>query len=185
MCYLNRNSNFVSWFDGSQVINQHGEPLIVYHGTNKAFNEFKLSFGGRNTNDNGKLGFYFTESSTLAQAFCRKKWDNENSRLKVGGNILPVYLSIKNPKVITAKQFVMIPYDINEYRDFQIEQGYDGLIIEPFSAEDAQAWIRMFGDNSACMEFSSNQYCAFYPEQIKSAIANNGSFNKQSKNILN
>ena len=36
----NINSNFKKWFKNSKVVDKQGNPLVVYHGTNKSFNSF-------------------------------------------------------------------------------------------------------------------------------------------------
>ena len=33
-----------SWFQGSKVVDENGEPLLVYHGTNAHFNQFDFRF---------------------------------------------------------------------------------------------------------------------------------------------
>ena len=35
------NPNFVKWFKNSQVVNENGEPLVVYHGTKAIIDQFK------------------------------------------------------------------------------------------------------------------------------------------------
>jgi len=54
------NSNFVDWFGDSKVIDNEGEPLVVYHGTTHDFDSFELERGNIN-NAVGK-GYYFTSS---------------------------------------------------------------------------------------------------------------------------
>lgn len=50
-----REANFKEWFGDSKVVDENGEPLVVYHGTGADFNEFKLD-------DNG-LAFFGTEKA--------------------------------------------------------------------------------------------------------------------------
>jgi hypothetical protein len=43
----------------SKVVDENGEPLVVYHGTTKNFNEFSLNYATKQTKvDWGKLGFF-------------------------------------------------------------------------------------------------------------------------------
>lgn len=72
---------FLRWFADSQVVDSQGKPLVMYHGTNKAFDSFAKDLGG------GSKG-WFTSSPRLASTF----GDSQN-----GGNVMPVYLSIQNP----------------------------------------------------------------------------------------
>jgi len=68
---------FKNWFKDSKVVDKEGKPLIVYHGTDKKFNEFS-------TEKIGDIGFHF---GTKEQA---EKFTNEK------GRVLPVYLNAKN-----------------------------------------------------------------------------------------
>ena len=76
---LLKNPNFVKWFGKSKVVDDTGNPLSVYHGTQGNFDEFKYS------ND---IGFHF---GTPGQASYKTSGNSP------GANIMPVYLSIKNP----------------------------------------------------------------------------------------
>ena len=56
------NPNFKEWFGDSKVVDEKGNPLVVYHGTDKEFNIFDESYTAFNTDNQGFLGrgFYFT-----------------------------------------------------------------------------------------------------------------------------
>jgi hypothetical protein len=41
--YLNENQNIDSWFGNSEVTDEDGNPLIVYHFTNSEFDNFDLN----------------------------------------------------------------------------------------------------------------------------------------------
>ena len=64
---------FKRWFGDSKVVDENGEPLVVYHGTDQDFSEFKIS----RTGWLGK-GFYFT--------------DNREQAARYGKNVMAVYL---------------------------------------------------------------------------------------------
>ncbi|MCK9475597.1 MAG: hypothetical protein M0R46_06755 [Candidatus Muirbacterium halophilum] len=82
-----RTKNFINWFgdwlndpeNSSKIVDENGEPKIVYHGTIKEFEVFKPSrkFGG---------GLYFSNSNDFA-----KKFAGPN------GHIYAVYLKIIDP----------------------------------------------------------------------------------------
>lgn len=81
-----RTKNFIRWYgnwqndpeNASQVKDENGEPLVVYHGTNEEFTEFKNGFH--------KNRFYFTSDKELAASY--------------GNKNITVFLNIKNPKII-------------------------------------------------------------------------------------
>lgn len=75
---------FRQWFDGSAVVEADGSPRIMFHGTRAGdIREFRYT-----RND---LGMHF---GTIEQANDRL---DLKSKGKAEGNVIPVYLSIKNP----------------------------------------------------------------------------------------
>ena len=54
-------NNFKDWFKGSKVVDENGEPLLVYHGGPK-FDYF-------NVPTEGDKGIYFTDNRWLAHEF--------------------------------------------------------------------------------------------------------------------
>lgn len=53
----------------SQVVDENGEPLVVYHGSTAMFNEFRSEYIGRSTGTADGRGFYFTTDKSYAKAF--------------------------------------------------------------------------------------------------------------------
>ena len=100
-------SAFKKWFGNSKVVDENGNPLVMYHGTTADFTEFdttKRAIAGE--------GSFF--SSTPSNSFAQGE----------GGRIIPAYLSFKNPKVIDlAKE----SDDILKKKF--ISEGYDGVIL--------------------------------------------------------
>jgi len=72
----------------SKVVDENGEPLVVWHGTEADFDEFSYDyFGQTDPGDKGR-GFYFAYEKRVSEGY---------------GNILmPVFLSIKKPFIHTG-----------------------------------------------------------------------------------
>lgn len=70
------NGDFKTWFGKSVVVDKNGDPLVVYHGTNAFFEEFKRAREGRY----GR-GYYFTTDPREARSY--------------GHRIVSVYLKIE------------------------------------------------------------------------------------------
>lgn len=71
---------FKEWFAGSKVIDEKGNPLIVYHGTNENFDFFDLSKAGQQKYSDWGDGIYLTPDKTTADHYRReavKKLDPE------------------------------------------------------------------------------------------------------------
>ncbi|MDM7988097.1 MAG: hypothetical protein QUS13_12245, partial [Smithella sp.] len=136
----------------SKVVDENGEPLVVYHGTNADFNVFDPAKIGTAT-DSGQFGkgFYFHTKHGNGT-----KWAGTSGAYATGegGNIMPVYLSLKNP-YITHQALWNRP----------IPEGYTGVIVydKPGGVID--------------------EIVAFHPIQIKSATANTGTFDKDNPDI--
>lgn len=65
-----RTEAFKNWFGESLVVDENGEPLVTYHGSQEVFSEFDLAEVGKNK-DSGFLGtgFYFTPELDLAKKY--------------------------------------------------------------------------------------------------------------------
>lgn len=100
---ITKTPEFSAWFGNSKVVDENGEPLVVYHGTGdlEDFVEFKPELTGQGLDQIGS-GFYFTtdpdEASVYTTAVTAQA---EPGATKLGGDtspgILPVYVSIQNP----------------------------------------------------------------------------------------
>ena len=90
-----------------------------------------------------------------------------------GQNIMPVYLSIKNPMVVDAAG--ENPQGIG---------GIDPLIRRAKAAGHDGVIIRNFDDAAGLYDELADHYIVFRPEQIKSATGNRGTFDPDSANIL-
>lgn len=84
------SQNFKQWFGdwennpqiSSKVVDENGFPLVVYHGTDAEFSEFKTKFIGQLGTQHGQ-GFYFTSNKKFAENF--------------GKNIKSFFLNIRKP----------------------------------------------------------------------------------------
>lgn len=175
---LTDTPEFKRWFGDSKVVDADGKPLVVYHGTFSDFERFDSSKMGANVNPED-FGFFFTNNPIEASAYADPTmWDRSGP----SPNVMPVYLSIKNPKFIdiTDEERAGVSpaswYD--EYGPAEsrsaLNEGHDGLIIGDLSGDPILNPIN--GVNETL-------YVAFEPEQIKSAIGNNGQFDPKNPDI--
>lgn len=106
---------FKKWFGKSKVVDKHGEPLVVYHGTASPvdFSEFVQK---PNT---VRPGIWFSGMPELADSFATHETDAEQTE---HGRIIPTYLSIQNPFYTAAAGKEVISKARKE--------GHDGIIVE-------------------------------------------------------
>lgn len=169
------DANFQKWFGQSKVVGLTGQPLQVYHGTQRDFSSFDPDMQGDTVNSQD-AGFFFTNYPKEADCYAEMDWDKENPQ----PNVMPVYLSLQNPKFIDIGglhkpgESPGVWYD--EYGADAalqaIDDGYDGLII----CDEFDPVLMPDGTNTTL-------FVAFRPEQIKSSIGNNGSFDSRNSDI--
>lgn len=82
---------FKKWFGDSKVKDATGGPLVVYHGTSKDITEFNTKGGAGKTSGTGA---FFTDSPAKASTYATGR---------EGANVVPAYLSLKNPIIIDAR----------------------------------------------------------------------------------
>ena len=83
-----QNPKFQKWFGNSKVVDENGNPLVVYHGTSEDINQFLAS-------DEGALGggIYFTDDPDAASRFADRSAKERSN--KTGQNVMPVYIRIE------------------------------------------------------------------------------------------
>lgn len=63
---------FKRWFGHSKVVDSHGQPLIVYHGTNQPFTSFSADRLGMATrHPTAREAFFFTDDPTVAADYAQ------------------------------------------------------------------------------------------------------------------
>ena len=85
---------FKKWFGKSKVVDENGDPLVVYHGTPSGeFNVFDYDRIGNLGRMEGQ-GFYFATDKGMAQSYMGKD-----------GRLMEVYLDIEKPMSVEQKGF--------------------------------------------------------------------------------
>lgn len=78
------SKEFKTWFKGSVLTSENGDPLLFYHGTSKEFEKF-------DSENIRELGFHFGAASTASDV----------AQNKDGGKIFPVVIRMKAPLRLT------------------------------------------------------------------------------------
>ena len=165
--------NFWRFFGESLVVDKKGRPIVVYHGTNTTFEEFAAQdFPGWFSVDPELSARYLREPSVVSDP-----------------NIMPVYVSIKNPLKISV--------DMNDSRQDAIDElnrlGFDtsvgygrGQFAYNVLADSKlqEQLFEMGYDGIMVKEDGVQTMAPILGAQIKSAIGNEGSYSDQSPNIV-
>lgn len=172
---------FKAWFGESMAVDANGRPKVYYHGTGADFGEFETGKLGGTFGD----GLYFTGDPEIANTFT-EGWLNNRNRQP---NIVPVYLSVKNPYVLWSTQ---------DY--FTLQQAVErlsgdryGRVIPPSDVRwsrltreylESKGHDGLFDRNQAGLGGRYNGIAvAFSPTQIKSAISNTGAFDPNDPHL--
>jgi|GEM_PF-3740633 len=156
------SQEFKEWFGDSKVVDEDGEPLVVYHATDAIFESFDFERLGEFTD-------YNTSEQSARNMARLGVWSSVDPVNKFTSQdiSMPLYYKIENP---LSTDFDALWAQASEYespeafKELFTQDGYDGLIVQD-------------------TEFDTTSFVAFSPEQIKS-INNHGTWNATNPNML-
>lgn len=133
-----RTAAFKNWFgdwekepqNASKVVDENGEPRVVYHGSGAKFNTFSHKFAMKNGAVKGR-GFYFTDDQGYAEGFAPK-----------GGHLFEVFLNLRNP--FDAEKLSLSKKDVERVIEHLDPDG--DLIVSDYASSangyPGKAWYR-------------------------------------------
>ena len=65
---------FKEWFENSKVVDESGQPLVVYHGTADIIEAFDDRYAGETTGNNDYGAFFFTDNLEVAEDYSRQAY---------------------------------------------------------------------------------------------------------------
>ena len=217
-----RTKRFKDWFgdwennpeNSSKVVDDNGEPLVVYHGSHESFSDFSYKNMGNNGTSLGQ-GHYFTNVKNTARYYSENK------------NIYEVFLNIRKElsrdkltitkenlkKIITeidelssenGEHYFLNNYEEVDYYGFKKVLN-DAVNLEYSSSDNDVDLIGSLINSSGNIEgvfevlnknnslygsinnITKNEthYVIGVPTQIKSAVSNVGTFSNDKVNIYN
>lgn len=201
------SDNFKRWFGNSKVVDENGNPLVVYHGSNANFTIFDKS---KIDIDNLGASFYFS-SEDIANSYANRRTQERGGK----ENTYAVYLKMEKPldfRNVTHEQaveankqeFLSFGFDEAEAQR-QAEELLDGFIADTKRFNEKTDFAIALPDNKSegMQSFIKNEgidgfivpgrdkasgkdgvaYVVFEPHQIKSATNNNGDFSSENADI--
>jgi hypothetical protein len=195
------SKEFKAWFGNSKVVDENGNPMVVYHGTQGKFTDFKY----------GELGFHFGTKEAANDRLIgirarRGMEDLPDIKDKLVANIIPAYVSIKNPIYInqdlqdweSAAEWRSSKYFRTELMNHPNDGSLKGDMFQFLRTDrtkgdefvsslksifkkhnvDGVIYPNNYeGDNN------DNSYIALEPTQVKSAVSNTGNFSNENPDI--
>nr|DAT34135.1 MAG TPA: chromosome segregation ATPase [Caudoviricetes sp.] len=166
--YTYEDNRLLSVLQGfSKVVDENGEPLVMYHGSSEDFDIFETGRSGENWGGYAShgIGSYFTSDYDDAVRYAKKASGSTfNSR------VYPVFLNIRNPFTGSfSKQGFRLGdkawENLTSAKESLSDYGYDGYFDDAYKEGRSLAVIT-----------DSNQ--------VKSATDNNGDFSVSDPSIL-
>lgn len=139
------NPELLKWFGKSKIVDENGNPKVVYHGTSADFEIFQKPEMNRMA-DRSAVGFWFTSSKEDAMSY--------------GKNLKQVILKMVKPRRITRRKLdeLAVSYPLQQVMEKLKAGGCDGLIIEAIKPDPIMEEKGM-----------PEQYVVFSADQIKNA----------------
>ena len=186
-----RTKNFKEWFgdwendpeNASKIVDENGEPLMVFHYT---WEDFTIFGEGKEI---GASTFYNASDANYAATAAVGDWFTSKSDLPdYMGKPMRVFLNIKEPSDGRSLEVLAdeVGYEISskDYEAFDEDRDNTAPIIE--AGKNYQEKLRNRGYDGifiADEEFGGTSYITFAPNQIKSAVENDGSYSPKENDI--
>lgn len=156
--------------NSSKVLDENGEPMVVYHGTNTEFTAFdrKKAGAGNDAGMRGK-GFYLSPNKRTSENY--------------GQRIISAFVSLKNPFIPFSfssskeiAEYLGVEEDTFRFEpnsEFKVYPAFSGLITSALKDKGYDGVLYLH----------RQEIVAFRPDQIKSATENNGEFDSGNDDI--
>lgn len=145
-----RDQHFIDSAPNSVLIDENGNPIQLYHGTNSSFTEFDLNRFGQTDGGTAGKGIYLTPDDQYASHY--------------GNNVMPLYAKLEHPYDLT-------PYSANDILHAKRTFGQDFAHVDNIGYSTDGAIVDPLGQFTGKIGYGTPEYTVFDPAQIKSADA--------------
>ena len=176
--------------DSSKVVDENGEPKVVYHGRSAEFSTFERKEGSRFVMGLEEKvvaeGFFFSPDKKFSEEYA-----NNAARHRGGkANVVPCFLNIRRPMDLTSDDFARVYEDVSGWA---YNVGMDSIdnLWEMMDEEGMAEKVREKGYDGAIFVEEVDEsyepiqisYCVLDTNQIKSATTNSGEFSTENDDI--
>ena len=169
-----RTKAFKEWFgdwendpaNASKVVDENGEPLVVYHGSNNKFTTFSYDYFGRHDSRSLGKAFYFSHKN-VAEAYAEEAVDNYEGEK----TLYPVFLNIRNIATDEIDNETPINFDNPLFKDYDgaFVWGWQYAVRNPNQIKSATDNIGTFDANNPDIRYRKVPSIAELRAQEKSA----------------
>lgn len=197
----------------SKVVDENGEPLVVYHGTRGDFTVFNIEKAG-SSNKYSKVGFWFSTVEGFGERWLENSWWGNGQE-----KVLSLFLNLRNPKVFESNKerygdaFEQLRTDVVSLIGMDAEfaniggvgkawykETERGLAPEFMTSDEIDSVFREYREKLRDEGYdgvfirqteydydiaggTNDQYVAFDSAQVKSATDNRGAFDGENPDI--
>ena len=187
------NPKFNRWVGDSQVVNENGNPLVLFHGTQSSREWNVFEPGSRNVYGRG---IYMTTDPVGAAKYAGMERTSYTGKEVVPfhARIYPLYARIENPFVMDLRKSTD-PYvaasgggfvaKVIEAAGLTGEQYREGKDAESFHGDFLTQTLKGLGYDGVHVKGTpfGDYWVAFDADQIKSATGNNGEYSTETPRI--
>ncbi len=185
---------FKKWFGDSKVVDENGKPKVMYHGTDTSFSAFRRSFRG---------GIFLSPDPAFADQYAAQ--DEDTGTFDFGGQVIPAFVKSENPFDPSNPDHVAALAATTQFKnrygskedEFGAPEYHKGVeAIEGGLWSDIEMFspvIRSLGHDGMWVKegrydesdnfVTSRNIAVFEPTQVKSSIANRGTYDPTNPDI--
>jgi hypothetical protein len=192
---LVEQAKFKKWFGKSVLRDENDKPHTFYHGTSSDFSEFN-SGSAKSGNQWGK-GIYFIKSHKIASDYATGETTGAHARGaapegNAAPNVMPVHLRMEKPFVMDEPLTKQTVSAVQNHLDYNLKDHlWNGMknrdlrqhLHMSSDQETANGILQKAGFDGLKEKSDDSIHMVFHPNQVKSAIGNNGNYSKTSNNI--
>lgn len=145
---FDKEGNPIAPENSSKIIDENGEPKVVYHYTDTVFDTFNLSYFGKNDMGDHGRGFYFTpQIPKEGKSYFKEVY---------GHNIMAVFLNIKNPvEVQKENNTKLFNREKRPYLSHKEKLQYD-IDVQTFVKNDIEN--KLYGNDEENKKYKNPDY---------------------------
>lgn len=151
--------NFWRWYEGSSLLDEQGRPIVLFRGMTAdiAFVQFRPTAGGSYGD-----GIYLSDDPEVASFWAGDR-ESEGFDAQWGGVVFPCYARIERPADAEQASAIEAQCTARHWRPSEVlrERGFDGV----------------------CASDEGLEVMVLDGRQVKSALANTGSFDPCSEDL--
>lgn len=148
--FPSERKGFNEWFGDSKIVNQDGTPMVMYHGTKRVFDEFKVKESSQLVD-----AIFFSPNPEFADNYTKANISDKISGETLYPSLMPSYISSPNPFDYENPSHVRRLTNSMSGIDIEmmgIAMGFDSSLTESETVEAIERYISNTDNNWVVLE---------------------------------